>query len=554
MAYVLFFAAAIATCLFWTAACVAVAARTERIWLRRLLVAAGVLLPLILLVPWVGLTGWLAFVVKTRTNWFAPTLTALLSAAIGGWWIYRAGMSRAASGAGCVAAAWPAFGLAALYLAAEAVTWGTLVSIDHDVAAQGRALRAEAAALMAASMPPAPAHDDDAAPLLQRVFAAIEADKAMPPGKSVVDDPLTADVTAADVTAFLTRHATTLDTLRRAADKPGCRFVRDWSRPMIDMLLPEIGNMRQAARLLAVAARQEAAGGDAAAALRDVVRIHRLGVHTAAEPIAVSGLVGQAIDSMAIETMASVLPSVGRQELPQLADPAFRDFLDSAVSFQRYFLGEEAWALGSLAYLQQQGRCVVDELSSDPGKSAPLVAPLAVMYRCFLWPADVAGLRRCMRPYHRLAGDLVGSGSGSLPFSEIAKQVRRVEDEIKGNREGFVGPMFAPALGGTFKSQCKSQALHRCAAVLVAATRFRVATGALPESAAALVPDHITAVPLDPFTAHTPLRVKRTDDGGLTVYSVGPDGEDDGGPPARGAERPQDNDDVGLHLAAPSDR
>jgi hypothetical protein len=90
--------------------------------------------------------------------------------------------------------------------------------------------------------------------------------------------------------------------------------------------------------------------------------------------------------------------------------------------------------------------------------------------------------------------------------------------------------------------------------VLVAATRFRVATGALPESAAALVPDHITAVPLDPFTAHTPLRVKRTDDGGLTVYSVGPDGEDDGGPPARGAERPQDNDDVGLHLAAPSDR
>jgi hypothetical protein len=158
-----------------------------------------------------------------------------------------------------------------------------------------------------------------------------------------------------------------------------------------------------------------------------------------------------------------------------------------------------------------------------------------------------------MRPYHRLAGDLVGSGSRSLPFSEIAKQVQRVEDEIKGNREGFVGPMFAPALGATFKIQCKSQALHRCAAVLVAATRFRVATGALPESAAAFVPDQLPALPLDPFTADAPLRATFSEDGWV-VYSVGPDGEDDGGPPPRGAERTQDNDDVGLRLAAPSDR
>lgn len=550
MAYVVYFAAAIATSLFWTAACVAAAARTERIWLRRPLVYAGVLLPPLLFLPWVGLTGWLAFGLGTRTNWFAPTLTALLSAAIGGWWIFRAGMTRTDSGPDRVAGAWPAFGLAALYLAAEAVTWGTLVSIDHDVATQVRSLRAEAATLMAASLPPAPAPDDDAAPLLHTVFVAMQEDASFSSGTSPLADPLAADITAADVTALLARHATTLDTLRRAADKPGCRFVRDWSLQSSDMLMPEIGLMRPAARLLAVAARHEAATGDSAAALRDVVRIHRLGLHMAAEPIAVGGFVGQEIDLMALETMAVILPTAGRQELAQLADPVFTDFLDSAFSFQRHFLGEEAWCMGAVSDLQQAWLHAVNELRGGgyPQKSAALVAPLAVMYRCFLWPADVAGLHRCWQPYHKLAAELIGSGNGPLPFSEIAKQVQRIEDEIKGNREGFVGPLAAPALGMTFQVQYRSQALHRCAAVLVAATKFRIATGSLPESADELVPNHLPSMPRDPFTEARSLMWKRGA-GRLTVYSIGPDGEDDGGPPPRGSDRPEGNDDVGLSIA-----
>jgi len=32
------------------------------------------------------------------------------------------------------------------------------------------------------------------------------------------------------------------------------------------------------------------------------------------------------------------------------------------------------------------------------------------------------------------------------------------------------------------------------------------------------------------------------------VYSVGPDGEDDGGPTAPGAEKVEGNDDVGLRM------
>jgi hypothetical protein len=83
----------------------------------------------------------------------------------------------------------------------------------------------------------------------------------------------------------------------------------------------------------------------------------------------------------------------------------------------------------------------------------------------------------------------------------------------------------------------------------VAATRERLASGSLPESAEALVPDDLFAVPRDPFTADQPLQSKRTD-GEWLIYSVGPDGEDDGGPgPNKIIGGGEGNDDVGLRLA-----
>lgn len=52
----------------------------------------------------------------------------------------------------------------------------------------------------------------------------------------------------------------------------------------------------------------------------------------------------------------------------------------------------------------------------------------------------------------------------------------------------------------------------------------------------------------DPFTTDQPLLAKRTDDGWV-VYSVGPDGEDDGGPLPPEADSVEGHDDIGLRLA-----
>jgi hypothetical protein len=67
----------------------------------------------------------------------------------------------------------------------------------------------------------------------------------------------------------------------------------------------------------------------------------------------------------------------------------------------------------------------------------------------------------------------------------------------------------------------------RCITVALAAERFRLNHGRWPKVPTDLVPDYLKAVPLDPFDAK-PLRYRRTDDG-VIIYSVGEDGQDDGG-------------------------
>jgi hypothetical protein len=551
MGYLMFYLAVIAACLLWSAAFIAAAARTERAWLRRLLTIVAVVVPPLAISPWAGLAGVLAFGVKLSTNWFAPTVCTLISAVIGGLWIRAAGLARSSSG-GIVAEAWPVVGLTAMFVMAKAVAGGTLLFIDNAVAAEGRAMRFEAAQIMQSTLLPVPSPDDDAAPLYLRAFAVLAGDAAGRAHDSPLAQPIAADITAPEVAELLQRQAGTLELLREACARPGCRFIRDWSRPSISMLLPEIQEMRQAARLLALAARREAANGDAAGALRDVVCIQRLGMHAAGEPILVCGLVGQAIDTLALQTLADVLPSVKEQDLPLLDGSAVRDLVGTALSYRRHFLGEEAFGIAMLGDLADGGPgmstlALLNGLNGPPGREGLVAEPLSLLYRCFLLPADIAGYRLHMERYQQLL-----AGSATAPaYSEFTKHLEGLSDAATLRRAGIVTSVMAPALSNVLTSELRGRALHRAADVLVAATRARLAGEMLPDAVEALVPATLPAVPRDPFTDGKPLLARRADDKWI-VWSVGPDGEDDGGPPPAGAEAKPGNDDVGLRMAVPA--
>lgn len=142
MGYVCFYLAVGAACLLWTAIFTAAAARTRSGWTRWLLIAVAVGFPALSLMPWVVLTGALAFRIGLDTAWFGPTLTAECAALVGGIWIAIAGLLPRSDPA---AARWPLLRLAACFIVSKRVIAGTLAILDEAARAEGRAARAEAA-------------------------------------------------------------------------------------------------------------------------------------------------------------------------------------------------------------------------------------------------------------------------------------------------------------------------------------------------------------------------------------------------------------------------
>jgi hypothetical protein len=531
----------IAAGLLWTATCTAAAARLKRVDLQAWLAAIGAGLPVIVVVPVVAASWWLAFGLHLPTNWFPHALTLLISLLVGGGWIVRAGLVPRADGT-VPAAAWPAIGLAALCTIATGVTAGVLLIIDNAVAAQAPYLRLEAANLMQSNLPPIVADDENAAPLHLQAGAAIAADTEF----AAEDSPLDPDseVMSEPVAAFLNRHAATLDLVRRAADLDTCRFTRDWSRPPIDMMFSEAVMLQSEGRLLALAARRAAAEGRHADALADIVRIERLSRHAASEPFLVSYLVGVALEGVALRELVDLLPRLGADDAALLDSADVRDLVSRPLDLLPALYGEEAFGLAAFAGFAD-GRVTLGDCSGTDQASKVCTSGIDPLFRVFTLESDIAGYRQLMHAFQQLAADR----EASTTYAETRRRAEALEKSLVDHPPGVLSRSVVPTVTGVFQARARSDAWHRAAAVLVAATKQRLVTGVLPLEPTAFTGPTPFGMPADPFAkGGAPLHMKRSD-AGIAVYSVGPDSTDDGGPPPWREEAPEGNDDIGFVMA-----
>lgn len=534
--------------LFWTAACTAAGVRCHRPGLRRLLLVLGLLAPLLTLLPWLVGTSILAFLAKLEVNWFGPVLSLFLSALIGGCWILKAGtMPRGGGWATVPAATWPVASLFAIFLLAKAGSAGALLILDRTALNEASRLDVEAADLMKVNLPPAVTDSANAAGLYQAAFILLEEDRALGQENSPLRDDAI-DPTSTTVLDLLDRHAPTLTLLRMAAIRDGCRFPRDWTRPSFEMLLPELQHLRQSGRLVRLAALRAAAEGRLTDAFHDVGLLARISRHASSEPLLISGLVGIAIDTMALDTLATILPRLTATDRRLLDDELLNELLVLSPTLTRHLYGEEAFGLRTFAALADAslGMEIFGLMQSSAKQQPPSLSllygsPALTFYRIFLLPDDLAGYRHAMRTQQQIAAQVA-------PYAEKQAQIAALESRLTEKRPGILSSVILPTLSGAFRAEARSQARHRAAQVAVAATRVRLETGSLPENLAALVPSEFPALPLDLFASGQPLRYRKTEDA-LLIYSVGPNGVDDGGPSVPAADNEQSNDDVGLRLS-----
>ena len=548
-----FFLVALLTCLLWTAACTAAAVRLKKPLLRRLLLTIGFLAPLLSLLPFVAFTTILAFVAHLEVNWFSSAISIFISTLIGSGLILLRGTQPDGGGWKTVPAAnWSPLALFTLFLLTKSVTAGTILFLNQTVAAKAQALQNEAAILMTTHLPPNLSDLENAEGLYRGASVIFEEDDEfqgfLQDTAESSGDPLTLEEIA-----FLNRHAETLEILRQAAARPTCRFIRDYSRPSVDMLLPEIQFFRNAARILSVSARHQVSLGAIPAALRDVISIMNISRHASSEPILISGLVGLAIDSIAIDTLIDVLPFIDADNLALLKRDEIHNFLSTPPSLAKNIYGEEAfglyvfsifgtggfdqWQLGQLASFIMDDLDVPDSIVQQDTFFNPALAA----YRIFLFPQDLTAYQQTMHTYQRVA-------ESSNSYATKQTTLKRIEDDFSSGRpKGFVTALLTPAIGKAIENVEKARMRHITALVAIAATELRITHESLPEKADVLVPKLLPFLPKDVFLEKSRLRYSVKNDG-VAIYSVGPNGKDDGGPgPDMDKDQPK-NDDVGIFL------
>ncbi len=280
----------------------------------------------------------------------------------------------------------------------------------------------------------------------------------------------------------------------------------------LDSLGPLADLLRQSALVHAQQGRMPEAAADLAAALR-------IAASLGSYPTYIESLVGVGLDAGAVLALERALAvgEMGREELAMLAEELTReearlarvDALPGAraMALQTLLRAKTAW-LATYCEESRSGarwRCRIE--ARMPGaRSRAALALLDLFkqvekaYRLPL-PQRVAAMKQAAAEWNRDPGE--GSFGHSLAL------------------------YFLPPMGRCARNQARGQAWVRVARTALAVEQWRLENGAWPESLQGLVPDLMESVPQDSFTGE-PLRYRRTD-GGVRVYSLGPDREDQGG-------------------------
>jgi len=414
-------------------------------------------------------------------------------------------------------------------------------------------LRAEAAGMMASVVPPPLPADANAATLYREAYWLSKTAFAIPSEqieRLFGGNPIPA--TSPEVGDVLTRQAPLLDLIRRGTQRAECRFDRDWSRPNLEWVLEETQYMRALARLLSLSARRQAVDGHPAEALADVARLGRMAEHVAREPFAISSFVGMVFDDMALSALAEVLPQVTRADQLDAIDPLrISQAIELRNAAKKSLWCEEAMTLNLAADLADKRKTwsawcenslgITPEMKVPPGLLWNLEHWFDPLYRNFILRYDVDDFRTGFERFF-----------GHFPvrfydYGDPDARRRHLEEAIYLDRAGLLAK-FSPGFPQLNTFVWRSEARRNIAGVLLAATRYRLATGALPESLEVLVPDYLPSVPADVFAEDKASLKLVVTDSAWTVYSIGDNGRDDGGPQPDGSEPIQGNDDIGLSM------
>ena len=315
--------------------------------------------------------------------------------------------------------------------------------------------------------------------------------------------------------AFVERHRELLTELAVLHTMPTGRFKTQFQEISSDQGYTghHLSQLRTAVKLEYLASTLAIVDGD----LHEAANIVHLQFHISAAldeyPVTVGRIVQIFVETMPIESIENIL-RVGEVSERTLVE------LDSIIASRRAastmkwaFLGSRAWFIETSEHLAATTPLLGGNATSVGGGSGILGTP-----ELLLRQSQVCGTK--MLTWLVEAAD---------DPREMIQACARIEEEAYQlpDRLYLAKGLLMVSEYSAVLSHLRGVTNLDCARAAVAAERFRLATGRLPETLDQLVPDFLDAVPTDPFDV-APIRLTTADEG-IVVYSIADNRRDDGG-------------------------
>jgi hypothetical protein len=336
------------------------------------------------------------------------------------------------------------------------------------------------------------------------------------------------------------------------ADLPRGRFEIDWTTNPLTARIP-IDEVRSVTILLMFDVERRLQDGDAARALVSC----RAAIHGCQylrdDPCVVTLLISYGCQAMTLEKIERLLGQgqAGEDALREMQQDLEQEERDLVPAFRRALRGERASVdhLLDLFDRNQLPREMLIKIVSrtTTGLSKTGYSGFDDWFEEFLAKQSIKSIpaaRAALLEYNGKAIEIAQS-----PVEDVEQQLKSFEATLV-NHPALVR-VLAPRHSVIAQGTRRRIAHCRSAIAAIAVERFRLKNGRWPDSMSDLIPDLMSVPPMDPCRK-TSLSFARVSDG-VVIYSVGPDGKDDGGdvdgnhPMARGK-------DIGFRLWDPEKR
>jgi hypothetical protein len=336
-----------------------------------------------------------------------------------------------------------------------------------------------------------------------------------------------------------------IDSFQSLTNHPILDFNLDYQ----NLKLPHTGWLKQSARWLSAAAIYDLHEGDPKNACADVRTALAIAKGETDERVLISQLVRIAIAAMSANTTWEILqdPNISDDDLAQLQQDwqslEFTGALEQSLKFERVSelqeFAETRTSTEKFNKLWGYSYAPDAPVENDLDQIGPIRRSLflrkwdELRWQWFWsYQDELYGLQSLQIVIDATRMAETNKSFEAVQLITSAKLTRLVGkrhsvNPMNGLRDVFGGGAYVAAL----RKAATAQTARKVVVAAIALKRYELRHHQLPDKLNQLVPDFLKSVPTD-YMDGQPLRYRRNADGTFLLYSIGENGQDDGGNPA----------------------